>query len=375
MRGLLHVAVRPLDPPPPGRRFPRRAALAAGAVALVSGASGRALADPSEDTTRPGTGGAVAVSLGGGRHLVEVGLPAGAFVAVGVFGPAASLRGVTLVGDAPPIRAARSSAPIDEDGLLPRVVAFAPAADPTRLGLVVDVEDPVTLEVAAIDPAERDAPTARALSRGEARARPLVAVPPPSSLDDGYVLQTPCRYAFLRVDVAVVLREALRRTRRRFRGDPIGLGDASQWDGDRPATDRGAPRHISHVGGRDVDIGLPSSDGTQSLLRDRCRGVLLAQDRYGCAPGTVRGLDVQRLAHLLGTICDLAPGEVIKVFLDDVYRKEIIAAVPALVERRWLKDEAAVALSEDGVLVASPWHTDHVHVRFRGEPGRPAFAR
>lgn len=363
------------DGPPRALRLDRRAVLAAAAAVGVSALSGRAGATPSEDAVRPATAGSVAASLEAGRHLLDLALPAGAFVAVGLFGPAASLRGVTLVGDAAPVRAARSSGPIDEDGMLPRVLAFAPCERGCRLGLVVDVTDPVAIEVTTADPAEIVAPPPRELARGDARARPLVALPPPSSADDGYVLQTPHRYAFLRVDVALVLREALRVTRRRLRGDPIALGDASQWDGNRPATDRGAPRHISHVGGRDIDIALPSSDGTQSLVRDRCRGVLLAEDRYGCAPGTVKGLDAVRLALLLGAMCDLAPGEIVKIFLDDVYRKEVVAIAPSLVEKRWLKAEAAAALSEDGVLIASPWHTDHVHVRFRGEPGRPLFRR
>jgi hypothetical protein len=229
------------------------------------------------------------------------------------------------------------------------------------------------VEIALSDPTALAAPSPKALERGEAQPRPLVGLPPPAGLDDGYVLGTPARYAFVRVDVAMVLVEALRRVRKRFRGDPIAISDASQWDGRRPKTDRNAPRHISHVGGRDVDIALPASDGTQSLVQDRCRGVLLAQDRYGCAPGTVRGLDATRLALLLGTMCDLAPGEVVKVFMDDVYRREVVAAAPALVERKWLGDEASTALSEEGIIVASPWHTDHFHVRFRGEEGRVAF--
>lgn len=373
--------MRRLDPrdvapaPPRVLRLERRAALSAAVAGCLGAVSGRARATPSEDAVRAATTGSFATTLAAGRNLLDLALPAGAFVAVGLFGPAASLRGVTVVGDAAPVRAARSSAPIDEDGLLPRVLAFPPCDRECRLGLVVDIDDPVAIEVTTADPAEIAPPLPRDLARGEARARPLVALPPPASIDDGYVLQTPNRYAFLRVDVALVLREALRVTRRRLRGDPIALGDASQWDGNRPASDRGAPRHISHVGGRDVDIALPASDGTQSLVRDRCRGVLLAEDRYGCAPGTVKGLDAMRLALLLGAMCDLAPGEIVKVFLDDVYRKEVVAIAPALVEKRWLKEEAAVALSEDGVLVASPWHTDHVHVRFRGEPGRPLFRR
>jgi len=39
---------------------------------------------------------------------------------------------------------------------------------------------------------------------------------------------------------------------------------------------------------------------------------------------------------------------------------------------KWLGKEAAAARSEDGIIVASPWHTDHFHVRFR-EEGRVGF--
>ncbi len=356
-------------------RLGRRAALVAASSSCLAAGTREAAAATSEEAGRGPTASASLIALGEGRSVIALGLPADAFTAIAVFGPAASLRGIAVVGDGPGPRAIRSSSPIDEDGLLPRVLAFAPAGLPSRVELVVDVVDPVTLEIASIDPRELAAPTPRALARGEARPRPLVALPPPTSIDDGYVLQTPARYAFLRLDVALGLREALRLTRKRFRSDPIALSDASQWNGDRPATDRGLPRHISHVGGRDVDIGLPAADGTQSLVQDRCRGVRLAEDRYGCAPGTVRGLDAARLAYLLGVMCDAAPGEVVKVYLDDVYRREVVAVVPSLVEKRWLKEEAAAALSEDGILVASPWHTDHVHVRFRGEDARPIFSR
>jgi len=314
-----------------------------------------------------------AISLGAGRSVVAVAIPARSFASIGIFGPAASLRGVTVLGASRGARAARAASPIDEDGLLPRVISFAPEDAPFRVELVVDVEDPVVIDLAVANPTELAPPSPKAIDRGEARPRPLVGLPPPSSIDDGYVLGTPARYAFVRVDVALALLEALRRTRKRFRGDPIALSDASQWDGRRPKTDRNAPRHISHVGGRDVDVALPASDGTQSLIQDRCLGVLLTQDRYGCAPGTVKGLDAARLALLLGTMCDIVPGEVIKVFMDDVYRREIVRAAPALVERKWLGKEAAAALSEDGIIVASPWHTDHFHVRFRGEEGRVGF--
>lgn len=355
------------------RRIGRRGLLASAVAVTVTYATSPRAASSSELDVVAGA--PRTFSLPPGRSLVELTIPADVYVSIGIFGPAASLRSVALNGTGPSVRAVRSSAPIAEDGLLPRVLSLAPSAIAAPAQLVVDVVDSVVVEMVASDPTELAAPDAKAMVRGEARARPLVGVPPPTSPEDGWVLQTPSRYAFLRLDMAVALFSAMRATRRRFKGDPIAIGDASQWDGRRPASDRDAPRHISHVGGRDVDLGLPSSDGTQSLLEDRCRGVRLAEDRFGCAPGTVRGLDPRRLAHLLGGVCDAAPGLVTKIYLDEVYRREVIAAAPALVERKWLREEAASALSEDGVLVASPWHTDHVHVRFHGEEGRTLFTR
>ena len=100
---------------------------------------------------------------------------------------------------------------------------------------------------------------------------------------------------------------------------------------------------------------------------------MLEPDRYGCSPGTAKGVDFERLAFLLGSLVDEAPSSVVKVFLDDVYRREVVRVVPRLFERRLLKESARTALGEEGILVASPWHTDHVHVRFAGEKGRALF--
>jgi hypothetical protein len=200
------------------------------------------------------------------------------------------------------------------------------------------------------------------------------------------VLQSPARYQFVRVDVAASLVAALRQTRVRFRRDPIAVADASQWDGVRPATDVGRPRHISHEGGRDVDIALPANDEGPSTVRPHCAGVLVEVDAQGCAPGTARGVDAMRLAYLLGLLIEgypgpgkplaagaLPPARIERIYTDDVYVREIRRAAEKLRERRWIKDHAFEALLDDQLLRASHWHTDHIHVRFTGEPGRPTF--
>lgn len=313
------------------------------------------------------------VALSAGQSVVDIDILAGRMVSVGVFGPPDALLGFTVLGD-PLARAVRTNGSLDEDGRLPRIASLPVSEVPTSIRVVVDLSEPADLAWTSVEPVEADAPRKKWLRTGVTAARPLVGLPAPRGRADGYMLQAPSRYHFIRVDVAAVIMAALRKTERRFRAGPIAVADISQWNGDRPATDQGLPRHISHVGGRDVDLALPANDGIPSTIRDHCRGVLVEEDAYGCAPGTVRGLDAMRLAHLLGAIVDLAPpGDVVKVYLDDAYIREVRRMVPELVARRWIGEEGEAALSEEGILVASPWHTDHLHVRFSGEPGRPGF--
>lgn len=311
------------------------------------------------------------LSLGSGRSVVEIVIPARAFVSLALVGPREALLGLSLLGGA--AAAVRARAPLDEDGMLPRVASFRSGDDTTVLTAVVDVVDPVEIALAWATDADDREPTPKGLRDGVEAARPLVGFPAPPTDRLGYGLAVPGRYLFARIDVVRSFIAAFEKTKKRFKSDPIYVGDASQWDGRRPKSDLGQPRHISHDGGCDVDIGIPAIDTFPSTLRDHCRGVRLEPERYGCSPGTAKGVDFDRLAFLLGALVDEAPGRVVKVFLDDVYRREVIRAVPKLFEKRFLKEAALTALGEDGLLVASPWHTDHVHVRFGGEKGRVLF--
>ena len=89
-------------------------------------------------------------------------------------------------------------------------------------------------------------------------------------------------------------------------------------------------------------------------------------------PGTVRGFDAQRMAYFLGALFETSP-PVEKIFVDDVYLRELRKAAERLHDKRVLKDAAFEGLSDDAIVRASPWHTDHLHVRFAGPPGKPAF--
>lgn len=320
--------------------------------------------------------------LPAGRTLATIEVVPGELATLAVTGPRDALLDFSLVSpDA--IEPFASKRPLLEDGLLPRAVGFVVPEGVSLVDVVVDLAEPATLVRASVpaQPAPKlDVPLLDRRLAGKAPPGPpfvpvvdlpLVAMPIPATRDEGYVLESAGRYVFVRTDVLAALREAFRVVRKRYRRDPIALGDASQWDGRRPASDLGAPRHISHEGGRDIDIGLPASDGEPSTVRAHCAGVLTEKDRQACAPGTIKGLDAERLALLLGVLVDLGAPPVEKVFLDDVYIREVQRALRTLRERKWISKGALETLGEDGLLRASPWHADHVHVRFAGLPGRP----
>jgi len=351
------------------------------APALRCSAAGRRLAlAPGQST----------LELDEGRWVVMVAVPARAYVTVGVAGPVDALQRFEAIGPRR-MRRLRTGA-IDNDGKLPAFVSFEVASRSAEVAVIVDVTARVRLLRSVVDSSDIQARAARALKLGQAQPRALVGLPFPIERHAGYRPYAPHRYQFVRADVAAALRLALRQTRIRFKRNAIGIGDATQWNGKRPATDLGRPRHISHGGGRDVDIGLPSSDGSPSVLRRRCEGVLVDNDVLKCAPGTVRNLDAVRLAYLLGLLLDgptpggrhiadagrrPGPSAIVEtIFTDQAYIDEIRKALQVLRRKRWIHDEAFGALGEDGLLRPSPWHVDHLHVRFVGENARvPAVLR
>jgi hypothetical protein len=320
------------------------------------------------------------VALGAGRSLVDVHIPASSFVSIGVFGSRSALLGldivdIALAADPTPLEAAlrtlRARRPLDEDGLLPRIVSFRSPPEPAVVRLLVDAAEAVEVRRVASPITE-----AELLPKNGKPYRPVqsptIGFPAPVTRDDGYLLQSAARYQFARTDVIASLLRAFQKTRVRFRRDPIAIADISQWDGVRPATDLGLPRHISHEGGRDVDVALAANDEEASTVRAHCTGVLVEQTVQGCGPGTARGFDAQRMAYFLGVLFETVP-PVEKIFIDDVYLRELRRAAEKLHERRLLKDPGWEGLSDDAIMRVSPWHTDHLHVRFAGPAGKSAF--
>jgi hypothetical protein len=322
-----------------------------------------------------------------GRSRVHIELPAARYVSVGVLGPRDAL--VAFDAETPDeLGHLRARGGLDEDGHLPCFVSLATPATGSRLEVVVELGAPGEVVRVAADPTALAVPTAHDLKLGTATARPLIGLPAPLDARDGYRLEAPRRYLFLRVDVAVALRSALRQTEIRFKRNAIDLGHASQWDGATPGLDRGKAQHIGHRGGTEIDLGLPSSDDSPSSITRRCEGVLVEREVLRCAPGTVRDLDATRLAYVLGLLIDgptpngiympkgrPGPTALIDSMLtDEAYIEEIRRAADGLRRRHWIHDEGYAALMEDGLLRPSAWHVDHVHLRFAGEPAAALLA-
>ncbi|MBK8258444.1 MAG: penicillin-insensitive murein endopeptidase [Polyangiaceae bacterium] len=320
------------------------------------------------------------VAVAPGRTVLEVEVPAAVFTSIGVFGPQTSLLGFDILdvvsaasnlpidGAAQPLRARR---PLDEDGLLPRIVSFRSPSERSLVRVLVDAAEPVELRRVSTDIVEPEFLPKKGKPPPMFQS-PVIGFPVPAGRDDGYFLQAAARYQFARTDVIASLLFAFRKTKSKFRRDPIALADISQWDGIRPATDLGLPRHISHEGGRDVDIALAASDEEPSTVRAHCTGVLIEQSVQGCGPGTVRGFDASRTAYFLGLLFETMP-PVEKIFIDDVYLRELRRAAEKLHDKRVLKDPGYEGLNDDGIVRPSPWHTDHLHVRFAGPAGKPAY--
>lgn len=247
---------------------------------------------------------------------------------------------------------------LEEDGFLPRIASFLPSPETTRITISLEVQTPAQI-------LRMEAATSLVLP---SEAPYLMGLPAPANREDGYLLEHPNRYQFARPDVLTALRSAFQETRQRFRRDPIGVLDITQWDGRRPAADRNNPHHISHDGGRDVDIALPSTI-EPSTRRDHCDKWISKDLTTGhCHKGTARSVDYPRLAFLLGRL--IKTKHVDKIFLDAEFIEPTAEAARRLVHPPGYPSWVAEQLQPPArVLRHVAWHTDHVHVRFLGPKG------
>lgn len=177
---------------------------------------------------------------------------------------------------------------------------------------------------------------------------------------DGYTTRssTVFRYQYGRRDLVMYVRHAAQRVAALGMA-PLIPEDFSQWNGETPGNDVGAPRHASHQRGKDVDISLHGLDG-RNEWRTYCEPERTADGRE-CVPGTITNYDGTANAAWFGDL--FASGRVTMCFLD----RELIPATVTGAEEASLVGEledTLVPLFDDGVhLQHWPNHDNHVHVR------------
>jgi len=186
---------------------------------------------------------------------------------------------------------------------------------------------------------------------------------------DGYRIDgATFRYQFGRRDLLMFIRHAGQHVLAKGMV-PYKVADISQWDGETPGTDRGAPRHASHQRGKDVDLSLYGSDGTSSF-RSYCTTVNNGDGRE-CVTGTLTGYDGHANALMFSSF--YATGRMTYGFLD----AELIGATIPGAERGVDDgdiDAALLPLYSDGRhLDHWPNHDNHIHVRVSEAEGA-AFA-
>lgn len=321
------------------------------ALALLIGAFAPAVASAAPPARLALTDVELAVPAGFTRVAVDV--TPGSIATVIVFGDRDALLHFAVDG-------ARATDPLEEDGLLPHASSFFVPDDCGEIAVTLEATKDVTLGRVLVG-------RSRELPKAD-DAVALVGMPSPATREDGYLLERPNRYQFARPDVAMSLLEAFRETRTRYRRDPIGIADISQWNGRRPASDVDKPRHVSHEGGKDVDIALPSLE-EPSTMRDHCDKEIAPDfQKAVCKKGTARAFDASRMAYFLGKL--VKQGVVDKVFLDAEFIEPTARSARRLSEIGWMSSAIAEKLQPDaGILKHLAWHTDHVHVRFLGGKG------
>src|SRR6185369_790410 len=99
------------------------------------------------------------------------------------------------------LAALRTRRPLDEDGLLPRIVSFRSLAEaPAVVRVLVDAAEAVDLRRAAAPIVDVEALPEKG-KRYKPVEAPSIGFPVPVSRDEGYLLQSAARYEFARTDV------------------------------------------------------------------------------------------------------------------------------------------------------------------------------
>ncbi|MBT9558273.1 MAG: hypothetical protein IV100_19725 [Myxococcales bacterium] len=162
-------------------------------------------------------------------------------------------------------------------------------------------------------------------------------------------------------------------------GEPLGLGDMSEANGDIPGTSIGNPGHPAgtHVDGYDMDIAYFQNTGTNNYLKPICEHMSGGQDQYHCV-AQPDILDVWRTALFLGALLSSPRTRVIGI--DGKVGQLVTQALEVLCANDWVPAGGCAKINylayevTDGGLGWYYFHHHHLHVslfQVAGKPGAP----
>jgi hypothetical protein len=131
-------------------------------------------------------------------------------------------------------------------------------------------------------------------------------------IGDGLRLQMPANYRWVRLELLMLVRHALRQTQLRFQDTrPLGVGDICQRDTITPGFDIGAPRHpaTSHDQGGNIDLAYFNTLAAQgtipfSQVRIVCDANGASNDGFFCNPGaaSTHVVDLPRQVYFMAQL-------------------------------------------------------------------------
>ncbi len=192
----------------------------------------------------------------------------------------------------------------------------------------------------------------------------LLQLPLPNDpLVDGYDVEgAVLRYQFGRRDLVMFFRDVASKLRS-YSYDSVKPNDFSQWNGETPGTDVGAPRHVSHQRGKDVDVSLYGLDKL-SKWRSYCTVQTTSNGRE-CKTGTAMNFDGYTNAHFFGLF--YASDRVTYMFLDRELLALVAKEAPKALSDGLVQTAYSKYYSDGKHLEHWPNHDNHVHVRVSEE--------
>jgi len=209
----------------------------------------------------------------------------------------------------------------------------------------------------------------------------LLQFPYPDARDalvgDGYRLESPANYRWLRRELLMLIRFALAETRAKFPGTkPLGLLDMSQSDGITPGYDIDNPRHpeSTYDQGGNIDMAYFTTLATSGAIEFNQARVICdanggSNDGSYCSPGAAQThvVDLERQVYFMAKLFESARVRVIGV--DRVLAPLLRAEAERQLGLGWITTASRQAFqSKLGFGEGWPFHHHHIHVSLQWWP-------